>query len=64
MKTTNKDSTSLTEVWEWKEKVYNKYLLKDGNEKYNAIKKDIEIIIKKLGLKTFSGWQNQQTKKD
>jgi len=55
MKTTNKDSTSLTEVWEWKEKVYNKYLLKDGNKKYNAIKKDTEVVIKKLGLKTFSG---------
>ena len=53
MKTINKNDTSLTEVWKWKKKVYNKYLNKNDDEKYEAIKNDTETVIKKLGLKTF-----------
>jgi len=54
MKTINSDSISLTEVWKWKEKVYNKYLNKNEEEKFETIKSNSEVVIKKLGLKKFS----------
>jgi len=52
MKTIIKEPKSLTEVWHWKEKVYNKYLKVNKSEQFRKIKKNTATIIHKLGLKT------------
>jgi hypothetical protein len=48
----NKDSKSLTEVWEWKEKVYNKIIKNKDNPNYSE--NDTDDLIKRLGLEKIS----------
>ncbi|HBE04132.1 MAG: hypothetical protein A2096_11225 [Spirochaetes bacterium GWF1_41_5] len=54
MKTVIENPKSLTDVWEWKERVYQKYAFIKEVEKYALIEKSTAPLILKLGLKKIS----------
>jgi len=48
----NKETKSLVEIWEWKEKIYNK--IKNMKDKSDYFKKNTNEVINRLGLEKVS----------